>query len=116
MDDDDDDRSTVDHFISHNSNVFAACLDISKAFDKVNHYKLFSSLCKTGVPLDVVHVLINWYGKLCAVVRWNGVCSNLFVIHSGVRQGSTLSPSLFSVFINVLINSLYNNGVGCRSD
>jgi len=106
-------RSTVDHFTTHNSNVFAASLDINKAFDKINHFKLFSSLYKTGVPMEIVFVLVNWYGKLCAVVRWNGAYSSLFVIRSGVRQGSALSPALFNLFINVLINSLYANGVGC---
>jgi len=82
-------RCTVEHFVQNGSSVFAASLDISKAFDCVNHFKLFSVLC----PADVINLLCNWYSKLFAVVRWNGAYSNAFAIRSGVRQGSTLAIS-----------------------
>ena len=42
-------RVTVDHFISDGSSVFVATLDISKAFDSINHPKLIQSLLKAGV-------------------------------------------------------------------
>ena len=41
--------ATVDHFIEHGSSVFVAALDISKAFDKVDHNKLFTSLGEAGI-------------------------------------------------------------------
>jgi len=93
--------------------VFAASLDISKAFDCVNHFKLFSVFCTAGIPIDVINLLCNWYSKLFAMVRWNGAYSNAFAIRSGVRQGSTLSPALFNIFINVFITNLKEAGLGC---
>jgi len=54
-------RSTIDHFTHRGSNVYAATLDIKKAFEKVNHYKLFVSLLKAGVPLCIVAILADWY-------------------------------------------------------
>jgi len=54
---------------------FSAALDIRKAFDTVNHFKMFSVLISKGIPLLVINVLRNWYRKLCGVVRWHGVLS-----------------------------------------
>ena len=49
--------ATVDHFIEHGSSVFVAALDISKAFDKVDHTKLLASLGEAGIPSCVVNIL-----------------------------------------------------------
>jgi hypothetical protein len=35
-------KSTINNFTSSGSTVYAAALDVSKAFDRVNHFKLFS--------------------------------------------------------------------------
>ena len=40
--------------------------------------------------------------------------SAVFSIGSGVRQGGTLSPALFNLFINVIIVNLLQSGYGCR--
>ena len=64
---------TIAYFRDRGSTVFAAALDISKAFDSVNHYKLFTSLIKVGLPKWVIVILINWYSKLHVSVRWKTV-------------------------------------------
>jgi hypothetical protein len=43
-------QETVDYFVSRGSSVFAAAVDIKKAFDRVNHFKLFTSHIKSGFP------------------------------------------------------------------
>ena len=83
---------TIKHFTNNGSNVFGATLDLKKAFDKVNHFKLFTSLVKAGLPVWVVKVLVDWYSKLHVAVRWKDSLSYAIHVKSGVRQAGSLSP------------------------
>ena len=72
---------------------------MSKASDGVNHFKLFNYLLDADVPFAVVEVLCNWYAKMFVVIRWNDSLTRMSDVESGVRQGSTWSPSIFNVFM-----------------
>jgi hypothetical protein len=74
------------YYTDRGSTVFAVALDISKAYDKVNNFELYTTLLKSGCPVWVVNILIDWYSKLYVVVRWNGRFSSSFKVESGVRQ------------------------------
>jgi len=106
-------RSTVEYFVDRVSSVYIASLDIRKAFDRVNHYKLYKSLLDYGVLVIVVDILCNWYSKLNYYIKWNGKYSHQFAACSGVRQGSCLSPAVFTVFMNVFIKALKCQRAGC---
>ncbi len=107
-------RTVCEYFNNRGSNVYIASLDASKAFDKVDHNKLFSLLIQRNVPTCFINVIRDWYDKLYAVVRWNDALSSSFHIKSGVRQGGVLSPILFNFYINDLICSLKNSDLGCH--
>jgi len=57
--------------------------------------------------------LSSWYSKLVSSVRWNGVFSSDFCVDCGVGQGGSLSPLLFNVYVDELIESLSDSGFGC---
>ena len=53
--------------------LIIAVLDRSKAFGRINHFKVYNSMLSTGIPVYVVNVICNWYIKLLASVRWNSL-------------------------------------------
>ena len=107
-------KSTLEYFVNRGSSVYIASLDISKAFDRVNHFKLYKSLLTAGVPVIIVDVLCNWYSKLSFAVKWNNKLSVQLTVGSGVRQGSCLSPAVFNAFMNIFITKLKLQGIGCH--
>ena len=88
-------------------------LDASKAFDLVNNGILFQKLLNKGLPLPVIRFLSSWYCAQKMRVCWNNSLSIPFGVSNGVRQGSVLSPILFSMYLDDLLEKLHVSGVGC---
>jgi len=65
-----------------------------------------------NVPHSFLAVLMNWYSKYFAFVRWGNFVSRQFQILAGVRQGGVLSPSLFAVFTDSIVCKLRLAGDG----
>src|ERR1043165_9207971 len=105
-------RNVINYYVKNNSTVNMCCLDISKAFDRVNHNGLLLKLIERDAPLNFVLVLQNWYEKSFCCVKWGLTVSESFRLHAGVRQGGVLSPILFSVFVDNILKKLDN--YGCR--
>ena len=92
----------------------ACLLDCSKAFDKCRFDKLFSKLISKGLPHIVVRVLIYIYEEQTGWVKLGGMRSQSFKISNGTRQGSVLSPILFSVYLDDLLRKLRELQLGCH--
>ena len=104
----------VDTYVKGGSTVNLCTIDISKAFDKVNHYILLSKLMKRGLPKSLIELLHMWFGKSTFVVKWLGQYSSKFAVLCGVRQGGVLSPILFAIYVDELLHALHSSGLGCH--
>ena len=77
-------------------NVYICFIDYAKAFDCVDHNKLWKVLKERGIPDHLTCLLRNLYSGQEATVRTGHGTTDWFQIGKRVRQGCILSPCLFN--------------------
>ena len=77
-------------------NIYFCFVDYAKAFDCVEHNKLWTILKEMGIPDHLTCLLRNLYAGQEAIVRTGHGTRDWFQIGKGVHQGYILSPCLFT--------------------
>ena len=81
-------------------NIYFCFIDYPKAFDCVDHNKLWKILKKMGIPDRPSCLLRNLYAGQEATVRSRHVTMDWFQIEKGIGQGCILSLCLFNLCID----------------
>jgi hypothetical protein len=113
-------RSTTEHIFSlygiaqkylckSKGRFYCAYVDFSRAFDSIPHSNLWFRLIQDGVHGRILTVLRSMYGKLRSCVKTRNGLTDLFTCLCGTRQGCMISPYLFILYINELLNIFRNN-------
>ena len=85
-------------------NIYFCFIDYAKAFDSVDHSKLWKFLKEMGIPDHLTCLLRNLYAGQEATVR-TGRGTDQFQIGKGVWQGCILSPCLFNLYAEYIMRN-----------
>ena len=88
------------------SGLACATLDIAKAFDTIQHGSIQQALERQHIAPPFLSLLMNMLSGCSTFLQVNGRQSKEFNIGCGVKQGDPLSPTLFNVVMDELMESL----------
>ena len=86
-------------------NIYFCFIDDAKAFDCMDHNKLYKILKEMGIPEHLTCLLRNLYAGQEATVRTGHGKTDWVQIRKGVRQGCILSPCLFNFYAEYIMRN-----------
>ena len=86
-------------------NIYFCFIDYAKAFDCVDHTKLWKILKEMGIPDHLTCLLRNLYAGQEATVRTGHGTTEWFQTGKGVRQDCILSPCLFNLYAEYIMRN-----------
>ena len=87
-------------------NFYFCLIDYAKAFDYVDHNKLWKILKEMGIPDHLTCLLQNLYASQEATVRTRHGRTDWFQIQKRVHQNCILSPCLFNLYVKYIMQML----------
>ena len=93
----------IDKARQSQKNIYFCFIDYAKAFDCVDHNKLWKILKGMGIPDHLTFLLRNLYAGQEATVRTGHGTTDWFQIGKGVHQGCILSPCLFNLYAEYIM-------------
>ena len=88
-------------------------LDASKAFDRIQFVKMFKCLIERDICPLIARLIAAIFINQQVRFKWGNHFSKPFVTSHGVKQGGVLSPVLFTLYIDKLLNRLRQSNLGC---
>ena len=89
-------------------------MDPSKAFDRMNHYALYTKLMQRNVVIFLLCITEKWFTMTESCVMCGRQFSNVFRPKAGVKQGGVLSLVLFAIVIDDVIKRIISSRLGCN--
>ena len=97
-------RMLCERCLELDNDIYICFVDFEKAFDRVDWVKMMEILRKVGVDWRDRRLIADLYMRQEIVVRIGTECTEETVIGRGVRQGCLLSPLLFSLYAESMMN------------
>ena len=88
-------------------NIYFCFIDYTKAFDSVDHNKLWKILKEMGIPDHLTCLLRNLFSGQEAAVSTGHGTTDWFQIGKGVHQGCILSPCLLNLYAEYIMRNAW---------
>ena len=98
-------RWTIEKAREFEKNIYFCFVDYAKAFDCVDHKKLWKIMKEMGIPDHLTCLLRNLYAGQEATVRTRHGTTDWFQIGKGVHQGCKLSSCLFNLYAEYIMRN-----------
>jgi hypothetical protein len=79
----------------------------------MNHWGLFTKLMDRLLPLNLLRLIEDWFGKSFTCIKWDCILSDMFQLTCGIRQGGVMSPYLFAIYIDDIVSIVAKTQIGC---
>ncbi len=95
-------KTLIDSYIKQGKKLYTCFIDFAQCFDTVWRDGLFYKLLKYNIGGSFYGILRSMYQNNVCSVKVSGGRTEPFYCNNGVKQGCTLSPSLFNLYVNDL--------------
>ncbi len=93
-------KKLVEEYLGKDKKLYAAFMDLEKAYERVDREALWNVLKIYGVGGQLLKGIQAFYREANACARVGGKYSESFAVEAGVRQGCVMSPWLFNIFMD----------------
>ncbi len=80
-----------------------AFIDLTKTIDSINREAFWNVFSRFGCPTYFIPILSLLHHKMTATVLINGTETEPFIIRAGMKQGCIIVPTLFTVYLRVVL-------------
>jgi hypothetical protein len=96
--------------------TYACFIDVTKAYDTVWQDGLWKKLADVGVVGKAWRFIKEWYRDMKSTVLVDGKRTREFGVGQGVKQGAVMSPLLYAIFVDGVVDALQKKGLGVVMD
>ena len=93
-------------YLANGKDVFWAFVDLEKAYDTIDRHDMWQMLRVHGVGGKLLKALQSFYVDSRACVRVGNDASEWFPVNVGLRQGCVMSPWLFTVYMDGVVQEV----------
>ena len=102
-------RQLQEKAVEQQRSLYIVFVDFSKAFNTVNRWTLWKVLKAYGCPESFINMIRQFHDGMTGRVSIGGDISDAFPINHGVKQGCVLAPTLFTLYLGAVLETMSAN-------